>query len=64
MFYRLFLAIAFQVNAGTLLDFFNQLSKTPAPGGHLDAAAIDKVWYDDECDESYDDAMKVIMTTF
>ena len=31
----------FQVNAGTLLDFFNQLSKTPGPGGFSDS--IEKV---------------------
>ena len=32
---------SFQVNAGTLLDFFNQLSKTPGPGGFSDS--IEKV---------------------
>ena len=34
-------SIKFQVNAGTLLDFFNQLSKTPGPGGFSEP--IDKV---------------------
>ena len=33
----------FQVNAGTLLDFFNQLSKTPGPGGFSDS--IEKVLF-------------------
>ena len=36
-----YITVIFQVNAGTLLDFFNQLSKTPGPGGFSDS--IEKV---------------------